>query len=108
MSKKTAPAKPRPRRTRPVAPVAVAAPGTVTLVKNVKQPAKANAVVYQIAGLRGTVRFVKTLFVGPAPALLSVAGSGWAVPAAPKVPKAVTPAQVERARARLAAMEAAL
>ena len=37
----------------PPAPAPVP-PGTTTLLRNPKQPQKANAVVYSIAGLRGT------------------------------------------------------
>ena len=107
-------------------PLTPVTPGTVTLVKNSKQPAKANAVVYQIAGLRGTIRFVKTLFAGEAPEVLTVDGATFATPTAPKVKltpeerkaarAAMTPAQkieAERkrnanAQAKLAKMEAAL
>jgi hypothetical protein len=89
----------RRQQQAPEAQPAPAPPGTVTLVANAKQPKKANAVVYSIPGLRGTIRFVRTLFAGPAPATLTVAGVSFAAPVPPK-PK-LTPAERKALRAAM-------
>jgi len=124
MSHKTKhPTVPPPRPPAPAVPPAPVTASTMTLVKNLKQPVKANAVVYQIPGLRGTIRFVKTLFAGDAPERLTVEGATFAAPKPKLTPEeraaaraAMTLAQkveqerarVARAQKRLAKLEAAL
>jgi hypothetical protein len=90
------------------------------LVRRPKQPAKANAWVYGVPGLTGTVRIVKTLLTGPAPETLTLRGVTFAAPAPRLTPEerkaaraAMTPAEklaaerlrVQKAQARLARME---
>jgi hypothetical protein len=55
------------------------------IVRQAVQPAKSNAAVYNVPGLRGTIRIARRLLAGPAPERFTVEGLTFAEPSAPKV-----------------------
>ena len=60
-------------------PVAIVTPPSVRLTRSAA-PRKGSAIVYQIPGVRGTVKIARSLFEGEPPAVLDVSGSPFAMP----------------------------
>lgn len=81
---------------------------TMEIVKQAVQPTKSNAFVYNIPGLRGTIRIARKLLAGDAPDRFSIGGVTFAEPKAARASKVMTPEQVVAEQKKIADAEAKL